>query len=186
MKGVVCVQPRNREWDLKVAGPMSFFVPGGLQDVFWAGVREHRGSVRDYLHTLLGRYRPLFNHGLLPSSEGDRCTREYQIRGKEKREKVTFRPFGGDWAEISNVALTHGLSVCRFFSLLLQLEAVGCGSEEAQKAIHVGIPTTPYATSTMSQQFSQTKGICERRYHQTHPHLPESAPKIIFYETQFR
>ena len=186
MESIVCVQPGNRKGNLRVAGPMTFWVPHGLLDVFDAGVAECNGSVRAYLHSLLKKYRPLFDRRVLPSSDGDRFTREYQIRLAEKRKKVNFRPFGGDWAEITNVALAHGLSVCRFFSLLLTLEAVGCGSEEVQKAIHVGIPTSSYSKSTLIQQFCQTDGLYERRYRQSLPpsHLSD-AHKTTPYRTEF-
>ena len=179
------VQSRIRKGDLGPVNPMSFLVPLSLMDVFEAGRREHNGCVRAYLKSLMRRYRPLFDNGCLPSSDGERYTREYQARLAEPRKKITFRPFGSDWAEISNVALSHGLSVCRFFSLLLTLEAVGCGGEEIQKLIHVGLPTTPCATSTLTQQIRQAEGVYERRHHQTpHPH-PALSPEVVCYQTEF-
>ena len=185
MKAVMFVQQRNRKGNLGPVNPMSFLVPLSLMDVFEAGKREHDGCVRSYLKSLLGKYRPLFNHGLLPSSDGDRCTREYQARLAEPRKKITFRPNGSDWGEISNIALGHGFSVCRFFTLLLTLEAVGCGGEEIQKAIHVGIPTTSCVTSTLTQQIRQADGVYERKYHQTQNPHPALSPKITFYQTEF-
>ena len=185
MKGSVFVQKRTRTGNLGPVNPMSFLVPLSLMDVFEEGKRQHDGCVRAYLKSLLRKYRPLFNHGLLPSSDGDRCSREYQKRLAEPRKKITFRPNGSDWGEISNVALSHGLSVCRFFTLLLTLEAVGCGGEEIQKLIHVGIPTMLCVTSTLTQQIRQADGVYERSYHQTqYPH-PALSPQVTYYPTEF-
>ena len=98
---------------------------------------------------------------------------------------MSVRPNSADWAEISNVALAHGLSVCNFFSLLLRLEAVGCGTEENVAKIWGGVPTTLYITGTLTQQIRQAEGVYERRYHQTQYYHPALSPEVIHFQTEF-
>ena len=185
MKAQVFVQVENRKGVMGRMNPASLLIPAEFVDVYEKGVAEMDGSVRRYFQSLLWKYRPLFYNGCLPSSDGERFTREYQGRFKEGRKKVTFRPNPEEWGEMTNVALAHGLSLCNFFVLLLRLESVGCGEDDKVAMLWVGVPTTLFVNSTLTQQIRGAEKVYERQYRQTQYLHPALSPEVTYYWSEF-
>ena len=81
--------------------------------------------VDQYLHFLLDKYRILCYSGSLPKYCGIKL--KYQDKANDW-ERVDFKPFNGDWAELRILASIHGMTMNKFFVVLLLLDLAEYGN----------------------------------------------------------
>ncbi|MCE9500198.1 MAG: DUF1564 domain-containing protein [Leptospira sp.] len=102
----------------------SFTIPRTLVPIIYSKIG--RGSRIDkYLHIILNKYRILGYSGSLPRFSGSKL--KYQERIKDGK-RFDFRPYCADWCELRILASMHGMTMTRFFTVLLKLESSEFGN----------------------------------------------------------
>lgn len=121
--------PQSR-WSFEVAcgrrpaGPSTLLIPRRLLNELerrCADSSSRGAGVAGLLANILERSRALLQTGLLPHSEQLNCV--YQPQG-EDLARINFRPNESDWILLGQAAAAHGVSRCRMFVLLLELDIV--------------------------------------------------------------
>ncbi|MCE9500125.1 MAG: DUF1564 domain-containing protein [Leptospira sp.] len=90
-----------------------------------------------YLHYILNKYRILCYSGKIEKFEGVKL--KYQDQNQDFK-RADFRPFAGDWAELRILASMHGMTMTRFFVMLLGFDMGKLGEDMA--AVMRGVDPT--------------------------------------------
>ena len=100
---------------------------------------EH-GGLRGYVAYLLSKYKLHIANGLIPGYSN--LTTKYQEQG-QNLEKIAFRPFPADWAELKLYRVAFGMSISAFFVYLLIADSVDFVEVISYYLGAVGIPCLP-------------------------------------------
>lgn len=99
--------------------PSSLLIPSSLMSYFCIRSAE-LGGIKHYFQYLIFTYgRHLDCYGIQPSSR--KWKKEYQKEGLDLHQK-NFKPDPLLWEEFRNISLAYGLAMCKFFTILLELE----------------------------------------------------------------
>ncbi|TGK33688.1 DUF1564 family protein [Leptospira gomenensis] len=98
------------------SSPSDFWIPVELAPLLQSKISKY-GSLKKVLHVLLEEKRNRL-HSLFRLSKYEKTL--YQSKGLDLM-RFSFRPDSADWAELRLAARYYGVSICRFFVMLLSL-----------------------------------------------------------------
>ena len=102
--------------------------------------RVEYGGLRGYVAYLLSKYKLHIANGLIPGYS--KLTTKYQEQG-QNLQKIAFRPFPADWAELKLYRVAFGMSISAFFVYLLIADSVDFAKAVSYYLGAVGIPYLP-------------------------------------------
>ena len=114
----------------------SFNIPLRLVPALLGKIRIP-ARIDEYLYALLNKYRILSYSGSIPGFAGSKL--KYQDKGQEW-ERMDFRPSNEDWVELRILASMHGMTMNKFFVMLLDLDLSEFG-EAVEQAMKGVVPT---------------------------------------------
>jgi len=116
----------------------TLLIPKDLIDFWNRKTSKNEASCRDYLHLLLKKYRFLIYNGILEKSET--LMTKYQEKDLNL-QKVAFRPYPEDWAELKQLRAFFNKSICLIAVFLVMLDSLGVAESIPEQLSNFVIPT---------------------------------------------
>ncbi|MGJ4753379.1 DUF1564 family protein [Leptospira kmetyi] len=126
-----------------------FYVPIELYSYVIKRIRRER-NLAFYLKKLLKDHRLEILRNQEPHKK-ERTSYQMKFQGLIR---LSFRPNENDWAELRSIARYLGVSMCKAFVLLTNLEKRRLSNEESAKE---GISKTKFGIISLLQKFSREK-----------------------------
>ncbi|MBM9502548.1 DUF1564 family protein [Leptospira sp. 201903071] len=102
----------------KNAGPSDLLLPKHLEGFLRIKIRKH-GNLKNYFHYLIVRFQKRSLFSKFPDTAFRKTL--YQSK-KQNLIRFSFRPDHQDWYEAKLSSFYFGISICKFFSRLVDLD----------------------------------------------------------------
>lgn len=151
----------EKKFIFKKRGVSTLLVPASLLKHLEIQSKVFRGKPA-YLSHLLKRFR-IAMRGFARNPEG--LKNLYQ-RKNQDLQKVSFRPFDEDWAELGSFSVASGRSRCLLFVILMLFDMGGFGSALKQAGIVMNEPFSPSVSWELIGKFGVEReaGYCIRGF----------------------
>lgn len=105
--------------------PSNFNLPPELAEILYRKIGI-AARIDQYLNRLLNKYRILCYSSALRKYSGSKL--KYQDRS-EYWERASFRPFTADWVELRILSSMHGMTMNKFFVMLVEIDLTEFGDK---------------------------------------------------------
>lgn len=144
----------SSEYKYNRVSPSCFEIPVPLYNELLAKIGSE-ARIDRYLNKILNKFRIICYSGQLEKFDGAKL--KYQDKNQDF-ERADFKPFSGDWIELRILSAMHGMTMTRFFVMLLALDLGDFG--EAMEFAMRGVDPTMLLRNPIkyTQTLHRTKG----------------------------